>query len=712
MRISRRLRSTIAAAVTTGALLALPSAALAEPTWTTSSLTSAGPYVSGATATYTLEIRNSGTAVEPTGGTVTLEEDGEPVVVSTVTKAACATGTDRSAKVTVADGTPAVTIAADFDDGCAKVTFVVHLPARHDSDWQVIATGTPGGEPFFEEDMSRTVSKGGPSTIKLAFPDDAPRWVAKDGTWTSTLTATNKGAGAAEFTRVVLAVPGNASVFSPDWGANPPFNPTGTFTAGCASVDAMGCHLGTIPAGESRSVTVSAGTLTHFGSIDVYATAHTADRESWWHHDASRNVQVTNGRSALVMTDVEGPQAAAGGTDLTYTGEFVNDGPDALDAAQLDVSASAFNTEGKSFWSAGGTEVESIRSITLSNGATCAPEVNNHATPAVARMNDWDCPLANIAPGQRVTFTVVANFPTAEKDANAWISATIQTPTYIVEGGDPSDSAGTALNVEKTVDLEVAASSQALIGTGHVAPVTVTVTNHGNTKAERVSLAGTVRGVAGTFDTASLPSKCAGVSKPQFTRCALGAIEPGATASLVIDVKAGADLGGLAIQLSASQNGPGMEVNDDNDAVTHVMTVARSSSVPLNAVVFRPKAVNANVLLRGRGLNTRVKCPTTCKATVQLWVKRPVAMKMKLRMPRKGDVLVGTSTKVSNPAGNVTVFTKVTKRHQAAFRAYRRPVMIQRKTTAVSTAASNLGASTVTTQNLVVKPAPMRRPRR
>ena len=63
MRFRRSMRrALLAAATTVTAVLATTGAANAAPNWSTSTITSTGPYVSGEVATYTLDIVNTGDA--------------------------------------------------------------------------------------------------------------------------------------------------------------------------------------------------------------------------------------------------------------------------------------------------------------------------------------------------------------------------------------------------------------------------------------------------------------------------------------------------------------------------------------------------------------------------------------------------------------------------------------------------------------------------
>jgi hypothetical protein len=700
MRLRANLRCLLACSMTIGTLFVLPGTAAAAPNFSLS-MNSTGPYVSGETATWTVDVTNIGDAIGGSTGSFVLRDiDGnDATIVGKPVTGACTTGANQASQVTTTTGSPTVDTKAAFANGCARVTFTALLPPRYVFSFRMSANGAGALNNKNATSELVTVKKGGPSQLASRPAPGAPQWVLKDGTLVAEMRITNHGTGPAEFTRASVNITGYPNAFSPWWAPHPAFTPTATLTGGCTP-DAFGCLVGTIAAGGSATVQVTATGLTHYGTAGISVSSTSADSLGGSQHYL--NAQVTDGSTNEVHVGMDGPLIAAGGTDAQYRGELVNAGPGPF-TGQLGIDTSGFVVDGEL--------AESIRSITLSNGAACVPRLDHSIAPPVVKRNSWDCPIADLAPGQRQTFDVVANFPTAAVNMSVWMQASVQSTAYITFGSTRYAAASTTLNVAKVVDLEPSVSSQALVGPGRIAAVAVTVRNNGNATADAVLVEGAVRGVGGAFQVAALPGTCTGASKPMFTSCNLGSIAPGASKRIVFDVKAGTKLGALALTFDSafdSVDFDTFETNRDNDSVTHVLHVTKASDVPLGAKVFTAPSVNATQLA-GKGLRSHVKCPTTCRATIQLRVKRDVARQMGLTLPKQGDVLVGTARKASAANGNTIVFVKLMPRHRAAFIAYRRPVVLQRTTTAVSTAARNLGATTTATQNVTVKPAPAAR---
>ena len=712
MRITRTMRGLLAAAVTVGALLALPGSSFAAANFVSSSaLTSTGPYEAGGTATYTLDIVNTGDAGTGTAGTISLTEDGmDLVIVGTPTKAdGPGAGADMSGEVTVAAGSNDITIGNAFTTGDARVTFVVQLPSYYDGSFNATATGSLGTASFSEQDSFRTVSKGGPSDPVVTFADDAARWVAKDGTYTANFTVRNDGTGSAEFVRLSPSSWESANVFSPDWAPNPMFDTTATITSGCSSMDGGTCIVNSIAAGASHTLQLTVTGITHYGSVSAYVSASAADAAGSCCNGGSQYFQVTNGKSVAARVDVEGPTVASGNTDLTYTGEVVNAGPDAIDPGILVIEPEGFSPSG--------TEVESIKSITLSNGNTCAPAMNNYVAPPVAKKNEWHCSLSAIASGQRITFTAVANFPTTAKNESAQFDAYLVTAAYLTPDSNASDTKWTTLNPEKTVDLQTTLSSTSLVGADRVAAVTVTVKNAGNFKAEGVTLSGDVYGTGGVFDAATLPTNCSGVNKPQFASCGLGTIEAGQSKSFTINVRGGASLGSIAVSFAAWHNGAGYELNNDDNTQSLVLDIVKANTVPLNGVVVAKSKPQTIAQLLKTGSPTTVTCPVACSAVVELqlnrkvaerlgWVKKPRGMRRAKALPY---LVIGKATKSTTAAGKVTVTVKLTKAYAAKAAKLKSALTVSKVVTVMSTDAATKDASFKKAQNVVFKPAPKRR---
>ncbi|MCW2962431.1 MAG: hypothetical protein JWM25_1141 [Thermoleophilia bacterium] len=699
MRLTSTLRSALATALVSGALL-LPAGAFAAPNFSVG-LTSAGPYVAGDTATYTLTVTNAGDALPPfTEGDLELSWNGSPVtVVGTPVKAGA-----NAAALTVAAGSNSVHVEDTFGAGAATVAFAVQLPTFYTTSFDVDVTGTGGDlAAEFASDTSRTVSKGGATNVDFSFSGLTPtpglldKWVTKGGSFTATVTVKNNGGSAANYMVVDTDAFGNESLLSPTFAPNPAFDPVVTVVANgsCAPIAGGECRIDALASGASVTFPVQVTALTHFGRVWLSAGVNQSANTSISDDYDGSSIAVTDGTTAApIVSFADAPTMSAGNADVVFNAEAINLGPDKITNGLLNVSAKSFTAAGDE-WFFGPGQLQSISKVTISTGAACANQMNG-ATPV---LDSWVCPVAELAVGSRITFQVTAKFPTAKADQNGWVSGEIVAASY--EGdGSTGGSHSVRLNPTKTQDLEVMASSAAVIGADRIGAQTITVTNKGATKSENVSVHGSLRGVAGTFDVATMPGNCTGVTKPQFTVCYLGAIEPGAKKTIVLPVRGGTKLGALAATYWVM--GTEFDANPDNNEITHVVDVVKAASVPLGAKIGKGAALKGKTFA-AKGMVTKVTCPSTCTVKVQLWAKRSIAMKLKLKLPKRGDVLIGTATKKSNAKGATTVVTKVAKAHKAKIAAYKSAFVVTRKTTAVSTAAATKGATTLSTQNVTIK---------
>lgn len=556
--------------------------------------------------------------------------------------------------------------------------------------------------------------------VTAAFADDAPRVVAKDGTYLATLNVTNRGTSAAEEAMVNMGVWGNANEFSPTGGTHPPFRPVVTYPGGCDAITDSTCKLGTLAPGQTRSVTVAVTQITHFGRLNMQFWGRfkggnlsaTGGYSTW-------QVQVTNGKSSVVRVDAEAPQSASGSTDIVVPGEIVNVGPDTLDQAILRINTSRFNTVGNPV-RGNDTEVSSIRSLKLSNGTVCAPWVNPADNKATA--NTFTCPVSGMAPSSRLGFELVVNYPTGLQDFPVTIEGELVTTTFLARGSAAGFTKRIELNPGKTVDLAATATGQALIGADRLAAVKVTVTNKGNAKAEGVSINGDARrGVGGTFDKDSLPTTCSGIVKPQTASCFVGEIEPGKSAVVTMTVRAGTALGLLPVSFGTWHASDVVETNPDDNATTVTMQVVKADAVPFVGVrdVRPPATVQMAAFLRS-GAPTTVTCPSGCRAQVSLQVRRNVAERLGLvPRPRPGArraaaakplpyIVIGTATKARSSKGKVVVSAKVTRAYKVKLAALRAPLTISRVVKVTATSAGIRGATYTSTRAMTVRPAPAR----
>ncbi|MCW2971851.1 MAG: hypothetical protein JWN72_124 [Thermoleophilia bacterium] len=731
-RMSRTLRRAIAPAAVIIGLLAVPGSALAAPAVGVTSITGAGSPAAGDVRAYDVVLTNAD-AVNPTtvASSVTVDLlSGDDIVISG-TPAATAGSVGDQAKVSCAAGSDTCTIAAGFDD-TVTVRFNVLLPKVYTqaTDFRVRATLSGAEASGSATAPGYEVKKGGPSNLVGSFSPLVPaagvtdKWVTKGSTVSTTLTITNSGAGAADFAVIDVSAFGNASILSPDYAPNPAFAPTVALTSAvCAPTTPGRCEIAELAAGASATVTVQISGLTHFGYVgldaEVVRKAESDSFDALVDFEDFNSIAVTDGTISephvAVGTAVD---TAAGNTNIAFKGEVTNNGAAAITGAVLRITSGSFLANGSP---AGGTNhvgdagvTQSIQSVTLSNGAACANEIDHGVSPAVAYLDRFVCPVASLAPGARLTFDAVARFATAKADTSGSIDAELIIAGYPSDDASPYDADSVSLNASKTIDLQITATSAALVGLDRVGLQTITVTNKGNTKATSVFVNGSINGGLGTFDSIDLPASCTSIAKPKFSSCTIGELAPGASKTVTLGVHAGLKLGSLPVNYFVGGNG-GTEVNSDDNSVTQTMTIVKANAVPLLGVIVAKAPAQAMAKVAKTGVKSVVTVPGPATVKVDLIVTAKVAQTLGLvKAPKKSTkkakkapafYTICTSTTKVAAAGKVTTTTKLTKKYVKKLLAAKKKFAVKRTITVVSTAPKTAGASSMTSQTLTFTPA-------
>lgn len=697
-------------ALTTGVLLVLPGAALAA-TDVAASLNSPVDVVAGADQTYTVTVTN--TTATATAGAVAVDFD-----LDFASGAAITSVTPGTQPVTLANAVTCTTTGCDAAGLAGNefftATIVVRAPKHTANGVTLNADVTVGGGDTGTDDSDsfNVTANGGPSKLAFAYGPRTPavgvvdKWVKLGSTYSETVTVTNTGTGTANFANIHNSVYGGANdLFSPE---PPVFAPVATVQAGgaCTPTSATNCELAPLAAGASSSFTVVVSGLDHYGIVSYSANVDSkGDNGDDLDFDSSGGfLSVTDGSTTQPIVDIDGaPATAAGNTPVTFNGDVVNAGPDAITNGILRVTASSFNAAGDGVSSTNPTAIQSIQTVTLA-GVACPARV----VGGVTRKDDFVCAVASLPTGQRLALQVVAKFATTKADQTGAVGAGLETTSFVGDSAsdvDGFDNDQVRLNPSKTMDLEVGVSSAALVGLDRVVQETVTVTNKGATKATGVSLAGALSGAGGTFDSATLPTTCAGIAKPQFAKCFIGSIEPGATATVVLPVRGGTKLGALAAEYTVSSDGAVVDTNDDNDTITHVVTIVKANTVPLLGVKQSKVPVTKRGTLGKFGLKSTVTCPVACTAKVDLKLTRKQAVALGIKVPKFGaaDILVGSATKKLAAPGNVVVTTKLALKYKAKIVLSKKKIVAKRVTTVVSTEKNSAGASALLTQAFTIK---------
>lgn len=739
LRNFRRLRGVIAASAVAGALLVLPGAANAAADIQLDVTHADAVQTSGELTTFTVVLTNT-TPANPTTdqGTVTLSSntgtiavEGTPVVAGDAGDVAKITCTAGSAVCTVATGFIGDTVVDE------TITFSVRLPRARVTNYTVTADGTDAGSGEWGNSDTSTgfiVSKGGPSRIAGSFSALTPaagvagvadQWVIQNGTVTSTATITNKGSGEADFVTFRFSANGSQNEFSPI-PPNPAFSPVVTVlpNPACAPTATPGeCTFDSLAAGASITVPVSMSGLTHFGSATIFGSVNAKADSSFDDGLDSRSIEITDGSTYETHVNVDAAaDAAAGNADVAFAIELINNGPATVTNGLLFVDAISFLPSGAStFDPTNATSIQSIQKITLSNGAACV----NRMSGVTVLKDRFQCTIASLPVGQRLTGQVVARFATAKADEDGFISADLRTPGFdsfaSTDGGD-----SIALNPTRTVDLQMSVSSAAMVGAERVLSETVTITNKGNAAADRVTLNGELRGVGGKYDAATLPGTCTGVNKPQFSTCFLGSIPAGGTASITLPIMTGTTLGTLtSIYRVSSSSLPSfatpplpsaVELNFDDNTAAHSVEVVKASTVLLEGVKTTKTPAMAAAAVNKTGVKTVVTSPVDANATVVLQLPFSTAVKfglVKLVKKKTGKkvvknpsiITVGTSTTKLVGGKATTITTKYSLKYKKALAKVKVAYTLKRVLTVNSTAPANKDASFAQTTSVVVKAA-------
>ncbi len=788
MRISRRLRGLLAAAVTTGALLALPGAAFAVPVTTTVTKDASTPSIEpGAVVKYNVELDTAaptagGGVITVRGFNTSFHGQAGTVAGGTVTSEAAATNDLILAGFVIADGVTAgtrtITVPANFDTGDkVTVSFDVTLPATRvvPAAFRVEANGALPLHADFDAgtssfSTSSEIYKGdGSKTSKLyvtagettSNPGGLGNWWAPlNSSATTTFTVHNWGDGSAYDVQIWSSAgaetspiqPAKPKADSPDYGFLTDLDVKTSAVGGdCGDVPstetASDCVIGEIPAGGSKTVTVTTSGLTHLGmTISTSVSPHYYqglernrqhgspgwnDGDDWNSEVYAASVKIADGKTVLPRVDLDGPTHAASRSDVTYKIEIANGGPDAITNGVLRVSGPVYDDKGNPAGSAYvGDEKRSasLKSVDIP-GVTCGESKNeayeNHTTgkfETKTRLSVADCSIADLPSGARLTGTIVANFPTGHKDStvagsaqsvgnyeDGSVSAKLYTGHFDKPGSGTTGSATTRLNRTSFADLDVSVKSAAVIGADRLGLHTVTIKNNGPSTAKNVSFSGSLYKLVGKFEPTLLPGRCTGVVVSSIVRCAIGDIESGKTATIAIPLLGAKKLGTIQVA-TYSVGSEEFDPNNDNNSVAHVQTVVKAALAPLTGVkvVKAPAVLRTGVLAR-TGLKSTVTVPGTSVVTVDLRVARVTAVKLGLikagKVTKKTPVFVkiGTGKKVMKKNGKTIVVTKLNRAYKAKVLKLRKPLKAQRVVTVVSTAKLTRGATSLTTSNLTIR---------
>src|SRR5437867_854797 len=334
---------------------------------------------------------------------------------------------------------------------------------------------------------------------------------------TYTITVTNNGPGDAANVTLTDTVPN--SVAAPGWAVG------GANAASCAPNPVAGgalltCNFGTVAAGQSRTITLTA-TTTPANCPVINNSAHVAASNEAAAQQGNNDVgpipinvncpDVTVTKAAAQITISAGGQAS-------YTITVTNNGPG--DAAGVTLTDTVPNSVAAPGWAVGGA-----------NAASCAPN-------PVAGGTLLTCNFGTVAAGQSRTITLTATTTTAN-------CPVINNSTHVAASNEAAAQQGNndAGPVPITVncpDVTVTkAAAQITISAGDQATYTITVTNNGPGDATGVTLTDTVPGavaapgwaVGGANAASCAPNPVAGGT---LLTCTFGTVAAGQSRTITL----------------------------------------------------------------------------------------------------------------------------------------------------------------------------------
>ena len=423
------------------------------------------PVFAGNNITYTINLQNNGPAA---AGSATLQ-DAVPVnttLVSVTTPAgwtrtdvvpAGGTGTIAFSKASVANGEMATfTIVVKVNSNTASGTTITNsatgASANSDPD-NSNNTGTATTTVNTQADL--TVTK-----------TDSPDPVNAGANITYTVTVTNNGPSDAQSVTLSDAVPTDTTLVS----ASTPAGWTRTDSVPAGGTGTLGYSKATVAAGESAvfTIVVNVNASTAQGTtITNSATVATTTSDPTSGNNTATATTTVNAQADLAVTKSDSPDPVTAGNALTYTINFINNGPSNAQMVTLMDAVPAGTT---------------FVSVTTPAGWTRIDSVVAGGTGTISFTK------ATTAPGETATFTMVVNVNSSAANGstitnNAVAASTTTDPT-------PGNNTGTSTTtVNASADLAVTKtdSPDPTFAGGNIT-YTINLQNNGPSDAQSVTL--------------------------------------------------------------------------------------------------------------------------------------------------------------------------------------------------------------------------------
>ena len=262
----------------------------------------------------------------------------------------------------------------------------------------------------------------------------------------------------------------------------------------------------------------------------------------------------------LGVTVTDNTDPVSGGTDLTYTIQVTNGGPDNADAALADAVPS-------------GT---TFKSLDVPSGWSCT-------TPAPGDTGSISCSTGSIAASGSATFLLTVHVDPSVTDGSSLSdTATVSTEANDSNGDNDSGSQTTGIENNANVAITKSASSDTVTPGGTIT-YTIDVTNTGPADAANVSWTDSLPGET-TFVSASQGSgptflcTTPNVGSGGDVTCSIASLPAGSTASFTVTVAVSATPSSAAITNTASVESSTQDLSEDPHNSSTAMTYVQSAA--------------------------------------------------------------------------------------------------------------------------------------
>ncbi len=341
-------------------------------------------------------------------------------------------------------------------------------------------------------------SVGGSSVLAAEPADlvvsiaDTPDPVVVGTNLTYTVTVTNSGADPFEAVTLTDVLPAGVT----------PVSATSSVGPACTNAATVVCPLGTLAPQAQATVTIVVTPQQTGPLANTVSVASPTPAPGGTNNQATANTMVRPVTANLVLTLTDSPEPVKVGSLLTYTLNVTNRGPDAASALTLTDTLPASVTPVSA----------TSNSFSCTNGATVT------------------CTLATLASDTNATATIVVR---PQQTGPLTNSANVSAQTFDPAMGNNSDSTQTnviALSANLAISITDAPDP---VTAGHSLVYTINIVNNGPDTASAVE----VRDVLPASVTPLSASTTVGSCVINNTVvCALGALQPAATATVTIIV--------------------------------------------------------------------------------------------------------------------------------------------------------------------------------